>query len=55
MMWFDKIKIQFPRFPSFGFCPILEIENSKTSKSFCLLQIFIVSIEISTEKVKTFH
>ena len=36
-MWFEKKKCQFPRFPSFRFCPILEIENLETSESFRLL------------------
>ena len=53
MMWFEKKKCPFPRFPSFRFCPILEIENLETSESFHLLQIFIVSITLSMGKVKT--
>ena len=36
-MWFQKNKCPFPRFPSFRFCPILEIENFETSESFGLL------------------
>ena len=55
MMWFEKEKYPIPRFPSFRFCPILEIENLETSESFHLLQIFIVSITLSMGKVKTFH
>ena len=55
MMWFKKKKCQSPTFPSFRFCPILEIENLETSESFHLLQIFIVSITLSMGKVKTFH
>ena len=42
-MWFEKKKCQFPRFPSFQFCPILEIENLETSESFRLLQVLITS------------
>ena len=42
-MWFKK-KCPFPRFPSFRFWPILEIENLETSESFCLLQIFIALV-----------
>ena len=45
-MWFEKKKCQFPRFPSFRFCPILEIENLETSESFRLLQIFIALVAI---------
>ena len=36
---------QFPRFPSFGFCPILKIENweiSESSESFMLLKCLVV-------------
>ena len=47
MMWFEKKKCPFPRFPSFRFCPILEIENLETSESFHLLQIFTVYITLS--------
>ena len=43
-MWFEKKKCQFPRFPSFRFCPILEIENLETSEIFRLLQIFIALV-----------
>ena len=43
-MWFEKKKCQFPRFSSFPFCPILEIENLESSESFRLLQIFIASV-----------
>ena len=32
-MWFEK-KSQFPRFPSFQFCPILEIKNLENSERF---------------------
>ena len=39
-----KKKSQFPRFPSFRFCPILEIENLETPESFRLIQIFIASV-----------
>ena len=53
MMWFEKKKCPFPRFPSFRFCPILEIENLETSESFHLLQIFVVSIKLSMGKLKT--
>ena len=51
-MWFEKKKCPFPRFPSFRFCPILEIENLETSESFHLLQFFIVSVELSMGKIK---
>ena len=37
-------KCQFSTFPSFQFCPILEIENLETSESFRLLQFFIISV-----------
>ena len=53
--WFEKKKCSFPRFPSFRFCPILEIENLETSKSFRLLQIFIVSVALNMGKIKTFR
>ena len=53
MMWFEKKKCPFPRFPSFRFCPILEIENLETSESFHLLQIFVLSIKLSMGKLKT--
>ena len=36
-MSFEKKKCLFPRFSSFRFCPILEIENLETSESFGLL------------------
>ena len=52
---FEKKKCPFPKFPSFWFCPILEIENFEILESFHLLQIFIVSITLSMGKVKTFH
>ena len=55
MMWPEKEKYPIPRFPSFRFCPKLEIENLETSESFHLLIIFIVSIILSMGKVKTFH
>ena len=35
-------KCQFPRFPSFPFCPIPKIENSKISESFLLLKFLVV-------------
>ena len=50
MMWFKKKKCQSPTFPSFRFCPILEIENLETSESFLLL-IFLVVYE--TQNLKT--
>ena len=34
---------------------LLEIKNLVTSKSFCLLQVFIVLVAWSMEKVKEFH
>ena len=34
-------KYQFPRFPSFRFCPIPKIENSEILLSFILLQFFV--------------
>ena len=43
-MWFQKKIYQFPRFPSFRFCPILEVESLETSERFRLLQIFIASV-----------
>ena len=43
-MWFEKKKCQFPRFLSFRFCPILEIENLKTSESLRLRQILNTSV-----------
>ena len=43
-MWFEKKKCKFPRFPSFQFCPILEIEKFKISESFRSLQILIASV-----------
>ena len=43
-MWFEKKKCKFPRFPSFRFCPILEIEKFKISESFRSLQILIASV-----------
>ena len=54
-MWFEKKKCPIPRFSSFRFCPILEIEDLETSENFHLLQIFIVSITLGMGKVKTFH
>ena len=41
-MWFNKEKIQFPRFPSFRFCPIPKIENSEISKSFISIKFLVV-------------
>ena len=42
-MWFNKKKkYQFPRFPSFRFCPIPKIENSEISESFILLKFLVV-------------
>ena len=41
-MWFNKEKIQFPRFPSFRFCPIPKIENSEISESFILIKFLVV-------------
>ena len=55
MMWFEKEKCPFPRFPCFRFCPVLEIENLENSESFHLLQIFIIYITLNMGKVKTFH
>ena len=43
-MWFKKKKCSFPRFPSFRYCPILEIEKLETSESFRLLQMFNVLV-----------
>ena len=45
----------FRSFQVFDFSPILEIENLETPESFCLLQIFIVSVTLSMRKVKIFH
>ena len=50
MMWFNKKKKQFPRFPSFRFCPIPKIENSEISESFLLLQFLVV---YETQNLKT--
>ena len=44
-------KCPFPRFPSFRFCPIFEIENLESLESFPLLQVFIVSSTISMGKI----
>ena len=41
-MWFNKEKIQFPRFPSFRFCPIPKIENSEISENFILIKFLVV-------------
>ena len=41
-------------FQSLNFA-LLEIKNLVTSKSFCLLQVFIVLVAWSMEKVKEFH
>ena len=49
MMWFNKKKYQFPRFPSLRFCPIPKIENSEISESFLLLK-FLVVYEIQNLK-----
>ena len=49
-MWFDKKKFEFPRFPSFWFCPILKIGNSKISESFFLLTFLVV---YETQNLKT--
>ena len=40
-------KCQFPRFPSFRFCPIPKIENSEISESVLLLQILTVFVTFS--------
>ena len=40
-------KQEFPRFPSFRFCPITKIENSEISESFLLLQILKVAVTFS--------
>ena len=40
-MLLEEKKREFPRFPSFRFCPIPKIENSEISESFLLLQILI--------------
>ena len=45
---------KFPRFPSFLFCSVPEIENLETSGSFRLLQKLIVSIDLSLGKPKIF-
>ena len=42
-------KYQFPRFPSFRFCPIPKIKNSQISESFILLK-FLVIYEIQNQK-----
>ena len=42
-MWFNKKKkSQFPRIPSFRFCPIPKIENSGISESFILIKSLVV-------------
>ena len=41
-MWFNKEKIQFPRFPSFRFCPIPKSENSEISENFILIKFLVV-------------
>ena len=49
-MWFNKKKKrQFPRFPSFRFCPIPKIENLEISESFILLKSLVV-YEIQNRK-----
>ena len=42
IMWFEKKKCQFPRFPSFRCCAIPKIENSEISESFLLLKFLVV-------------
>ena len=42
MMWFEKKKCSFPRFPSFRFFPIPIFENSEISESFLLLKFLVV-------------
>ena len=44
-----KKKRQFPRFPSFRFCPIPKIENLEISESFILLKSLVV-YEIQNRK-----
>ena len=43
-------KCQFPRFPSFRFCPIPKIENSEILENFLLLKFFVV---YETQNLKT--
>ena len=43
-------KCQFPRFPSFRFCPIPKIENSEILESFLLLKFLL---EYETQNLKT--
>ena len=50
MMCFEKKKCQFPRFPSFRFCPIPKIENSEILESFLLLKFLVV---YETQNLKT--
>ena len=35
-------KIQFPRFPSFLFCPTSKTENSEISESFILIKFLVI-------------
>ena len=35
-------KFQFPRFPSFQFCPTPKIENSEISESFISIKFLVV-------------
>ena len=34
--------LQFPRFPSFRFCPVPKIQNSEISESFILIKFLVV-------------
>ena len=49
-MWFSKKKFQFPKIPSFRFCPIPKIENSEISETFLLLKFLVV---YETQNLKT--
>ena len=51
MMWFNKNKQNFSRFPSFRFDPITKVENSEISEMFLILQSFI-AFEIQDPKTK---
>ena len=42
MMCFEKKKCQFPKFPSFRFCPIPKIENWEILESFLSLKFLVV-------------
>ena len=53
-MCLEKEKYTFPRFPSFRFYSLLEIENLETLESFRLLQIFIDSVALTWERIKPF-